>query len=491
MASLTDRRKDIVANGVLGRIKFLNTDSNVESKLNQALGKLNEDLSNIDDIKEEVHQIGFEAIKSSIQFGNAEIDMGDNFEMPNGYLTFLDLLNIIDNSEYRGKIIDEENLDDIFQGTLSDNESLIQDLINVHNLELQGETIDQANEIKESYNLNPEKSFTGNGLENAIIIGQDTVNNIINQLSEESNQNFDQNIDQVVNDLKSNSMYKALSDVKKKLTFDQNPTLRVIKAIASKLGDNFSDIEDTLQSIYEQYERLDNIQDYLLSDEQLQALEKAQQYIDIAEGFINAASQNNNYFHIMPFYKTINEFTKSHSGQLENTEELPELDKDTANVILQSLNNYRKEINTWVQSSKENSLNKIREFKEFDKKFKGIKKEFLRGNINALEDLGKGLDLIDWNSPNAVFEAEKLIYANFIKYKKSPKELIQIFKKVIPEFDSIKSQLTTDLNGQIENLTPYDKFTYLSSILSVDPVDFNRYYKDFVENKSTTKLLLL
>lgn len=485
IASLTDRRKDIVANSVLGRIKFLNTDSNVESKLNQALGKLNEDLSNIDDIKEEVHQIGFEAIKSTVQFGNAEIDMGGNFEMPNGYLTFLDLLNLIDNSEFRGKIINEENLDDIFQGALSDNELLIQDLINAHNLELQGETIDQANEIKESYNS--EKSFTGNGLKNALIISQDTVDNIINQLSEESNQNFDQNIDQVVNDLKSNPMYKALSDVKKKLTFDQNPTLRVIKAIASKLGDNFSDIEDTLQSIYEQYERLDNIQDYLLSDEQLQALEKAQQYIDIAEGFINAASQNNNYFHIMPFYKTINEFTKSHSSQLENTEELPELDKDTANVILQSLNNYRKEIDTWIQSSKENSLNKIREFKEFDKKFKNIKKEFLRGNINALEDLGTGLDLIDWNSSNAVFEAEKLIYSNFIKYKKSPKELIQIFKKIIPEFESIKSQLTTDLNGQIENLTSYDKFTYLSSILAVDPVDFNIYYKDFVENKSTTQ----
>ena len=487
IASLTDRRKDIVVNNVLGRIKFPNTDSNVESKLNQALGKLNEDLSNIDDIKKEVHQIGFEATKSAVQFGSAEIDMGGNFEMPNGYLTFLDLLNLIDNSEFRGQAINEENLDDIFQGALSDNEFLIQDLINAHNLELQGETIDQANEIKESYNSNPEKSFTGNGLKNALIISQDTVDNIINQLSEESNQNFDQNIDQVVNDLKSNPMYKALSDVKKKLTFDQNPTLRIIKAIASKLGDNFSDIEDTLQSIYEQYERLDNIQDYLLSDEQLQALEKAQQYIDIAEGFINASSQNNNYFHIMPFYKTINEFIKSHSSQLENPEELPELDKDIANVILQSLNNYRKEINTWVQSSKENSLNKIREFKEFDKKFKGIKKEFLRGNINALEDLGKGLDLIDWDSPNAVFEAEKLIYANFIKYKKSPKELIQIFKKIIPEFDSIKSQLTTDLNGQIENLTSYDKFTYLSSILAVDPVDFNRYYKDFVENKSTTQ----
>lgn len=487
IASLTDRRKDIVANSVLGRIKFLNTDSNIESKLNQALGKLNEDLSNIDDVKKEIHQIGLEAIKSSVQFGNAEIDMGDNFEMLNGYLTFLDLLNTIDNSEFRGQTINEENIDDIFQGALSDNESLVQDLINAHNLELQGETINQANKIKESYNLNPEKSFTGNGLENAVIISQDTVNNIVNQLAEESNQNFDQNIDQVVNDLKSNPMYKALSDVKKKLTFDQNPTLRVIKAIASKLGDNFSDIEDTLKSIYEQYERLDNVQDYLLSDEQLQALEKAQQYIDIAEGFITAASQNNNYFHIMPFYKTINEFTRSHASQLENIEELPELDKDTANVILQSLNNYRKEINTWIQSSKENSLNKIREFKEFDKKFKNIKKEFLRGNINALGDLGTGLDLINWDSPNAVFEAEKLIYANFIKYKKSPKELIQIFKKVIPEFESIKSQLTTDLNGQIENLTPYDKFTYLSSILSVDPVDFNRYYKDFVENKSTTQ----
>jgi len=41
-------------------------------------------------------------------------------------------------------------------------------------------------------------------------------------------------------------MYKALTDVKKKLTLNQNPTLKVIKAISSKLGDNFSDIEDTL-----------------------------------------------------------------------------------------------------------------------------------------------------------------------------------------------------------------------------------------------------
>ena len=36
----------------------------------------------------------------------------------------------------------------------------------------------------------------------------------------------------------------------------------------------------------------------------------------------------------MPFYKTINEFTKNHSNQLEDIEKLPELDKDTANVIL-------------------------------------------------------------------------------------------------------------------------------------------------------------
>jgi len=40
--------------------------------------------------------------------------MGDNFEMSNGYLTFLDLLNIIDDSEFKGTIINEENLDDIF-----------------------------------------------------------------------------------------------------------------------------------------------------------------------------------------------------------------------------------------------------------------------------------------------------------------------------------------------------------------------------------------
>lgn len=496
MASLTERRKDVVINNI-NRIKFQNIDPSTESKITQALGKLNEDLTNVDDIKEEIHQIILEAIAPTVQFGAAFLDLNETVEMPKGYLTFVDLLNIIDNLDaydeqgnvikngYKGKVISLEDLEstDLY-GIISDNEQLIQDLINAHNLELQGETVNQANEIKNSYISNPEKSFTGNGIENAVAISYNGRQNVINQLAQKLSQNFDQNIDQIINDLKSNPMYKAISDVKKKLTFDQNPTLKVIKAISSKLGDNFSDIEDTLQSIYEQYERLDNIQDYLLSDEQLQALEKAQQYIDIAEAFVTAASQNNNYFHIMPFYKTINEFTRSHSNQLENIEELPELDRDTANVILQSLNNYRKEINTWIQSSKENSLNKIKEFKDFDKKFKQIKKEFLRGNVNAFGDLGTGLDLIDWDSPNAIFEAEKLLYANQIKYNKSPKELIQIFKSIIPEFDSIASQLTTDLNGQVENLTPYDKFTYLASILAVDPVDFNIYYKDFVENKS-------
>lgn len=483
VASLTERRKDIVANNTLGRLKFSNIDSSVENKLSSAIKKLNEDLSNIDDIKEEVHQIGKNAIDDSIDFGNAEVTWNE-IDNPNGYYTFLDLLNLIDR-DFSGQIITEDNIDDVL-GFLPENEQLIQDLVDAHNSELDATTIENANNIKESYN-SIDKSYTGNGLTNAVIIDNSIKNNIVNQLSEESNNNFDQNFDQVIADLKSNSMYNALSDLKKKLIFDQNPTLRVLKAVAQKLGDNFSDIEDTLQSIYEQYERLDNIQDYLLSDEQLEALEKAKQYMDIAEGFIHAASQEDNYFHIMPFYKTINEFTKNHGSQLENTEELPELDKDTANVILQSLDNYRKEIDTWIKSSKENSLNKIREFKDFDKKFKEIKKGFIRGNINSFGELGKGLDLIDWESPNAIFESEKLLYFNFTQSKQSPKNLVEIFKKSIPNFESIKDQLTTELNGQISELTPYDKFVYLSSLFATDPVDFYTYYKNFVENKSTTQ----
>ena len=478
IASLTERRRDLVLNGVSERITFNGTDSKFESRLKQVLGKLNEDLSNIKEIKKELHQIGQEATKTKV-FDKTLID----FNGENTSSTFLDLLNTID-QKFSGQEINEDVVDEVFEGLLNDNQELVSDLIKAHNYELSGETVEQADEIKNSY-IGSEKVFSYGDVQNAVILGSELANQIITQLSEEFNNNFDSNVDQVIKDLKSNPMYKALSDIKKRLTFDNNPTIKVIKEVASKLGDNFSDIENTLQSIYEQYERLDNIQDYLLSDEQLEALEKAQQYIDIAEGFINAASRRNNYFHIMPFYKTINEFTKAHASELENTEELPELDSDTANVILQSLNNYRKEIITWIESSKENSLNKIREFKEFDKNFRTIKKEFLKGNIKAFGTLGEGLEEIDWDSSNAIFEAEKLLYANQIKENKSSKELLTIFQSVIPEFDTIIKQQTGELNGQIKELTPYDKFTYLLSIFAEDPVDFYIYYKDFVESKST------
>ena len=490
IAILNRRRRDIVTQEITQRINFENIDDSTKSKYFEILNKLNEDFSNLDSIRQEISQITESHIKKSINFGKAIVSWND---IPDkGFYSFTDLLDLL-NQKFNKKTITEEDVDDFFQGEYTDS-YFVQDLIDAHNLEINpsSENSQQLSELIEKYE-NPENSFTGFGMQNAVVIGNNKNNEIIQDLIQQSTESIESSVDEVISKIKINPYYKSLTDVKRKLTFDNNPTLSLIKSIANKLGENFSNIEDTLQSIYEQYERLDNIEDYLLSDEQIQALEKAKQYMDIAEGFINAASQKSNYFHIMPFYKTINEFNKEHKNVFgKESEVLPELDNDTANVSIQSLNEYRREIDSWINKSKANSLNKIKEFKEFDKKFTQIKLQFLRDNFTKEgfgEDLIEGVESLDLNDPNVLFELEKLLYYNFKRKGLNSKDLAKVFKRVIPKLEEneFKYQLTSKLDGNItpDSFTDYDKFTYLSSIFASDPIDFYRYYKDFIENRST------
>lgn len=486
--NITKRRRDIVSEKIILNKRLIdNLDEEFSKKYKEVLNTLNEDLSNVEDVKNKIIEL-----QRNYQQRNLYKDVPIGFglsELTQDYYTIQDILSILD-SQRNGKEISEDDLDEIFGGILSINPELSDDIVTLHNLEL-NKTLENETKRRELLDKIENNSYSDDNIEKAILISENKYTKDLESTVQQNIKDFEEALNETLDSIKSDPYYKGLTDVKKKLTFDANPTIRIIKAIASKLGQDFSNIEDTLQSIYDQYERLDNVEDYLLSDQQIEALEKAKQLISIAKGFVTAASQQDNYFHMMPYYKTINEFTREHKGELETYEEFPELDQDTANVIKQSLNLYDKEIDLWIEHSKKNSLNKIKEFKEFDRKFYDIRLEFLKSNVKSFKfddgtDLMEGWESLDLSKPDGLFELAKLLHANFKKSGKTAAQLIPILKNII-DFKKLSTQITSELNGSItsDTFTDYDKLTYLSTIFAADPVDFYRFYKNFIENEST------
>lgn len=494
MSLINTRKRDLVYTHFLNGLMFPDVNETTRVKIKDSISRLKDDLSNLSDIKEEIKSTLRQYISSNGLNPAQGFDWERADNIPNkNYFTFQDILDVIEDTYGKNNPITEQDIDDLDLFHIESQE-LIQDLVEVHNLEINTskENSDRIKEIQDKYDQKDSKLSYSNpnaGIFNAVLIHNGYYDQLMNDILPNELNSVENILNNIEANVRQDTTYKALIDLKRKLSFENNPTIKIIKAVAEKLGEDFSDIESTLQSIYEQYERLDNIQDYLLSSPQIEALEKALRLIDLAKGFINASNQESNYFHIMPFYKSVNEFNKSHGIQLE---ELPELDKDVANVALTSLNFYDREINQWITKSRNNSLNKIKEFKEFDQKFQKIKLDFLKQNLTKEgfgEDLIEGMDSIDFDSPNALFEVAKQLHYNFKKSGKTAKDLIPIFKRVISGFggSEFRLQKSTNLNGNItaDNFTAYDKFTYLTAIFSEDPVDFYIYYKDFVENKST------
>ncbi len=509
-AAITQRRKDIVSNKISQEFKLLpntttsellnkafqsfNEDQNIQIKIKDIISRLNEDLSNFEEIKQEVNQVFSENLRKKV-IASLGISYDPFSNLPQPSYTFIDLLNQLQGyGELNTDNIEEETNDNVAAFTPVLNPEVLDDLILAHNLMLNpnAENDTLKNEILRKYET-PEYSFSEGDLQNIVLVGKDFIDDIVDNSLPTIINNINQLMDQNIQNIKDDELYKALTDVKRKITFNNIPTIKLIKSIASSLGDNYSDIENVLQSIYEQYERLDNPQDFLLNGSQLEALQKALQYIDIAEGFITAAGQQDSYFHIMPFYKTINEFGRNH--KIENFEEYPELSRDLFNVSKRSLQEYREEINQWIYNSGKNSLNKIKEFKEFDSKFSKVKLEFFKNNRNGFKladgtDFLEGFENIDLDKEDAIFEIAKLLHENYWKSGKSAKDFVKIFKNIIPNYTNTNQKLvlqfTSRLDGSInqDNFTDYDKITYILSIIAKDPVDFYREYKEHIETKS-------
>ena len=293
--------------------------------------------------------------------------------------------------------------------------------------------------------------------------------------------------------VQNNKQYQILTKLPQKISNINRPTLKLLKSMADKIGVEFSGIEETLKSIYEQFNSLPEASDFRLSDQQIEALENAKNIIELAKAAIIAASGTDSYATPWNYNKTINEWNEAHKDEIAvDIEKLPELSENSANILLQDLYQYQIEINTWIDRARENGINKQKMFREFDTKFEEVKLKFVMENRHKFI-LDDGTDLLEGflekeNAKESILEFERVFYKNTqeaLKKGKTVKDLFDAIKGSI-NWDKAKEQKTSRLSVNLEELTDYDKFIYLISSMAYNPDNFYVDYKKFIENNKTT-----
>lgn len=537
IANLNSRVKDIKKNFT----NYIQGKKNpqIKERIQDALNILNDDLSNAEDVWKQIESKILEFTNE--QFINnpnyselSRISVYEGLNSHNGYITFQDLVNFIDSS-YGGEQIDlgyiadnetnEGNVSDeylnihyLVDGDLSESREAqaAVDLVNIkkgiENNEIiklhNGYTLTYPNETGETITitknpedeLNPETDLLVlNAIQNDINTDYKPNHNIgyseeiFNKQLEENKKDVKESFDNVIGIMQRDSRYRTLLELQKKLQTKDNPILKLLNAITSKLGDNFGTIEDTLQTIYEQYDNLTEASDFVLNEQQIQALEKAKMLLDFAIASVISASGEDSYASPWIYNKTVNEWNREHRSEIDGEiEELPELSQNLANVTLSSIVQYQAEIDSWIKKAKSNRVNKVKMFKEFDVHFEQVKLKFFMDNKEKwiTED---GINLLEGvqersNPKDQVLEYERVLYKNvksLLKKGKNAEYILDAFKDSI-NWNQAATQKTSKLDLNLQELSDYDKFIYIVSLISISPDNFYIGYKKFVEqNKST------
>lgn len=304
---------------------------------------------------------------------------------------------------------------------------------------------------------------------------------------------LERDLNEFIDDIETSKEIKTLNEFKRKTTLEISPVAKLLKMVFPKLGEDFSDIETTLEEIYDQFNSLDVPSSFVLNKKQLQALKKAQTYLPYVLGVIQSASKNTGYFDFLPYNKSINDFIESHKDVVKDVENLLELDEDLAKVLTDSLEHFNVEISEWIRRAQQGAVNKRQMFANFDRNFTQARLDFFKQirdqvKISAEKDLLKGIEHLDIDKPDAIFEIEKLFYNNFKEQNWTVEDLIQVIDKQTIFSDVLKqtSNIGKSINNENMTLSSYDKFIYLIALAGGNPIDFYQDYKSFVKD-STSK----
>ena len=370
----------------------------------------------------------------------------------------------------------------------------LENAIKIHNMELDS-TVDHSDEIEAIKSEMDEQNYVklnSDGIETIepylFLVDNGRYDDEKDETIAIQDSQQEQELNNLIDEIGSNEDLQVMNELHKKATIDLNPVIKILRAVLPSLGEDFGDIEKTLESVYQQFESLEVPTSFALSQKQLDALNKAYKYFDYIKAVIRAAKTKSSYFDYLPYNNSLNEFIRQNKDVIKNVEELLEMDEDLANVIEESFEHFDKEISAWIKRGQNGVVNKREMFSKFDQRFNKARLDFFNQikdscKLDAEKNLFKGIEHIDIEKPDAIVEIEKLIYNNFKQQSWTEQDFVSIIQKLVVPKNVIKQD--SGLNKSLDSdfvFTDYDKFILLTSLVASDPIDFYEFYKGYVQN---------
>lgn len=376
--------------------------------------------------------------------------------------------------------------------------NIIENLLSLYEFKISKEQSDKVvNNLTDLASvISPDTSISS--LVNDDIGIQDQLDSDVESYVQTLTQSVNNEVNSLVADVGNNAIVKLHNSIQNTI---KNPVIELVKSLAGKVLDKtqMPDVIDTLTKLDTNFNEVENIGELVLDGEQMKTLQNTRDALAMVATYLYAASSTPTGNNVIGHNKVMNEYAKKHSDTIQNWEELPEIDDDYATIYQEQLNQFIKTLDTWIDLSNNNDINKRRQFEETDKaltrSFNGLwqanKQHFVIDVKDKHYNLLEGS--LDDNVPDvSLFNYEKAFYGNFQKALQesgmSVSEFLKesnILDKLI-SFNQLGDQRNTRLNPKIQygDMSEYDKLQYLATILSLNPIDFYNFLKTSVGQNS-------
>lgn len=311
-------------------------------------------------------------------------------------------------------------------------------------------------------------------------------------------QNINNEINSVVADVGNNALFKLHNSIQSSI---KNPVIELVKSLTGKVLDKsqMPDVISTLENLDTDFANIEDIGNLVLDAEQMKSLQNTKDALSLIATYLYAASSTSTGDNVIGHNKVMNEYARKHSDRVQNWEELPEIDEDYAAIYQQQLNTLIQNIDSWINLSNNNDINKRKQFEDTDKALTRSFNESWQVNKQhfVIDVKDKHYNLLDGavddNNPDInLFNYEKAFYSNFQKALNDSGLSVADFLKEskildkLTSFKQLTNQKVTRLSPKINynQLTEFDKIQYLATLMSLNPVDYYNYLKSNVANNA-------
>ena len=519
ISQLTGAREKDIFNAILEKFS---TDNFTNILVKEAVRQLKPDLSNMDEVVQDIKDIILEPYKRDFNRYNDIVkpvavgfqSLFKDFGIDDTNITSDSVMNLIqdiaDNleSDRISNFFDQIGRSDFYQELLgTPKDQLIDKLLSY---DVSQESLlekyfgeDSENEISEI-----EWEVFRNALDDSFDIKIRTEEEIENEATEQAKSQLDY-------------VYNQLQDLQYEVTFDpvisllnevdrsvtsNNPVISLVSSIGLAIDPQGRNIEEFLKSLHQKFLNLDQQSDFTLSDSEQYSVNDAIQLLDMVKTYLYAAGTESNFSFPVSHNKVINEFANNHKDIFPDYENLPTLDQSVADMYMLEIDKYIRELDSaygtsWAKISNINKANKVQKIIDTDNRYTKAKLEFLNtvkknGKLTIDDkdyDLFANFDTIsDEDEHIRLHRVEDLIYANIQKMLKQGINIKDILEQSELlsglRLDLAQNQTTSVLDEHINygKFTDYDKFIYFLTIAGISSTEFNTFIEQEV-NKSNSE----